>query len=138
MSAQRLLIAILLAAPVVGCEAPPVVVTDVAGKYRADVPSGRVTLAINGDGTWEYLIDGPSRFRRTGKWTLEDKQSTRSVVAISLENFDFGFPLRGSKLLGPHYQYFYFEKTYAGKMKTCLENLGMEWGPKARLCFERE
>jgi hypothetical protein len=121
-----------------GCEAEPIAIADIVGTYRADVPAGHATLVINMGGTWEYHIEGKSRFRRSGKWTLEAKESTRSVVATNFEQFDLGFPLNESGPYGPGHWFFAFKKASSGKLRTCIENLGPKWGPKGRICFEQE
>src|SRR5262249_15051231 len=113
-------------------------VTDIVGTYHAEVPAGRATLVLNADRTWNYRVEGKIHLSRAGKWTHEAKESTRSTIAIICDEFDFGFPLEKSDRRQPGYKFFYFEKAYSGKFQTCIQNLGRQWGPKGRLCFERE
>jgi hypothetical protein len=122
----QLALAIVLAASLLSCEGPTVTLADAVGTYRADVPSGRATLVINGDGSWEYHIEGPSPFRKNGKWMLEFKESTPSMMVITFVGFDYGFRLT-DLLMGSlgHYN-MYFEKSNSGRVRTCEENLGVK------------
>jgi hypothetical protein len=69
----------------------PIPVTDLVGTYRMDSRHARATLVVKGDGTWEYSLDRPSQFRRTGKWSAS--RWTAWPELLSFENFEFGLAL---------------------------------------------
>jgi hypothetical protein len=93
--------------------------TDAMGEYRADVPSGLAILTVKPDFTWEYRIDG-SNFARSGKWSPEPNDTTRSVYAITFVPFEFGFPTSPFDPQKPSIWPAQFFRDYRGKIQACI------------------
>jgi hypothetical protein len=90
---------------------------------------GRATLVLKSDGTWEYGVDGPSKFSRAGTWTSEGDLTTPYAVVITLNRFEFGFPRHNFDPQTPSYWIATFEKVYGGKIRTCVQD--------ESICFKR-
>jgi hypothetical protein len=111
----------------VNCGSSQISQADIIGEYRADVPPGLATLIIKQDYTWEYHIDGPQYFARSGKWVTESDLTTSSTYTVTLERFESGFPLFDYvppsikfDQQKPGFLVAQFEKDYTGKVSTCI------------------
>jgi len=112
----------------IGCQRS-ITIDDVAGTYQADVPAGRAVLIIEPGGTWRYSVSGKTQLLKSGKWVAEPAKTTRGAVAITLEGFEFGFPLNQFDPQRPGFWLAEFSYTPRGKLSTCIVD--------GTICFEK-
>jgi hypothetical protein len=81
------LIALGLLLMLAGCQdAMPA--ADVVGTYRAEAPAWQASLAVKADGTWEYRVERPVAYMRSGKWSTSRLKAWPAM--LSFDDFDFG------------------------------------------------
>jgi hypothetical protein len=118
-----------MACALANCEGDQISQPDVMGEFHADVPSGRATLVIKPDYTWEYHIDGSRDFIRSGKWEPEPSLTASSIYTVTFIRFEFGFrlfepvgPLSEHDLQKPGFWPAQFSKDYTGKARACIRD----------------
>jgi hypothetical protein len=116
----RLIAIACMASVLASCEGSQIDQTDVMGEYHADVPAGTAKLVIKPDCTWEYRIEGSPEFVRSGKWEPEPGMSTPSTRVITLDRFEFGFPLSDMDPQKPSFWPAQFSKDSTGKARACI------------------
>ena len=107
------------------------------GTYRLDSPVylthpavPPATLRLNGDGSWEYVLEkSEGAFRKTGRWTHVLQFDSESTLAIELRGFELGFKMDPDDRLGP--SNFFLNLEGKKEIRSCLHG-------GHRLCFVKQ
>jgi hypothetical protein len=109
------------AAILAACELPPPNSDEISGIYRLDGPDFAATIIIKQEGVWEYKFESAGHFERSGQWSREPQADSASTIAITLDNFVFGFQFRPyPRPDGPTTYVMNLEKDNRGRIKSCL------------------